>query len=161
MSQCPPDRASSLLSWDPTVRVPLNMDLRSSPPLLASLCILSFREPGEESASCLHCRYVPFLINRFTAVPAWTESVRRQPQLLLAKQGLRHATEMLHGVTATSHSLGRAVRNWVESRSSLSPMAPGPLEGALGGEKSGRLNPCKDMAKLFSSSGLRVRRYGT
>lgn len=76
LSQYPhTDRASSQLSRDPTVRVPLNTGLRSSPPHLPSLCILSFREPGEESASCLYCRHIPFLINKFTAVPAWTESV--------------------------------------------------------------------------------------
>lgn len=72
MSQCP-DRATFQVPQDPTVCVPLNRGPLL--PCLPSRCMLSFREPGEESPSCLHCRCVPVLRNRLTAVPAWTESV--------------------------------------------------------------------------------------
>lgn len=67
------------------------------------------------------------------------------------------------GFTAVSHSLGRAALNWVESRSSLSPVAPGPLEGArafhpsLGRKDLGGLTPVKTRP---SCSAIVVREYG-
>lgn len=165
LSQYPhTDRASSQLSRDPTVRVPLNTGLRSSPPHLPSLCILSFREPGER------VRILPTLQTHslsykqvYSCACLDRVCAGGNPSSCWPHKACVMPQKRCMGFTATGHSLGRAVLNWVESRSSLSPMAPGPLEGArafhpsLGGKDLGALTPVKTRP---SCSALVVRKYG-
>lgn len=154
MSQCP-DRATFQMPQDPTVCVPLNRGPLL--PCLPSRCMLSFREPGEESPSCLHCRCVPVLRNRLTAVPAWTESVPAA-RPALATQG----PVSCHRNAALDYCCKPLPRDWVECRSSLSPMAPGPRKGArasrpsLGGKDLGGLGPIRTRP---SRSALVVQEY--
>lgn len=78
-----------------------------SPPTAQGSQSFSFpRDPGCKSLSTQTAEHAPFPINKFMAVPAQTESMPPATQLLLATRAPRHATDMLHTVIATRHSLG-------------------------------------------------------
>lgn len=160
MSLCP-DRATFQMPQDPTVCVPLNRG-----PLLPCLTltlyaflqrawgrvpvlpILQMCSRSQEQAYSCAC------LNRVCA--------GGKASSCLQHKALCHATETLHWVTVASRSLGRALRDWLECRSSLSPMAPGPRKGArasrpsLGGKDLGGLVPIRTRP---SCSALVVQEY--